>query len=205
MKLKKILIYGNFRKLNFCFLIQLFAIIVSSYGQEQKIPSLILGDSAPALRVSEWLKGKPIEKFEKGKIYVIEFWATWCSPCRAAMPRLSKLSRKYKHKAAFIGVDVYENQIPVAYRKNINQIKDFVDSMGRRMNYAVAIEDSIFMETDWLIASDEQGIPVTFVVNGDGRVAWFGHPMYLHETLPKILKKSWKINKNLAKRSSDSI
>lgn len=39
-----------------------------------------IADPAPSLYVQEWLKGTPIQQFEKGRIYVIEFWATWCKP-----------------------------------------------------------------------------------------------------------------------------
>jgi thiol-disulfide isomerase/thioredoxin len=176
---------------------------VATYGQNDQHAPLNFGDAAPPLRVREWLKGKPIEKFEKDKIYVIEFWATWCRPCKAAMPRLSKLARKYKNKAVFIGIDVYEQQVPLAMRKNRKQIKDFVDSMAHRMNYNVATGDSNFMEAAWLDASGEKGIPNTFVINAEGRVAWIGHPMYLHEILPKILSNGWDINEAIVQRNSD--
>ncbi|MEO8884533.1 MAG: hypothetical protein ABI367_00625, partial [Mucilaginibacter sp.] len=36
-----------------------------------------IGDDVPQLRVKKWLKGTPVEEFEKGKVYVVEFWATW--------------------------------------------------------------------------------------------------------------------------------
>src|SRR5215210_230171 len=72
-------------------------------------PTLKWGDTAPPLKVSKWLKGTPVERFEPGKTYVVEFWATWCGPCKAAMPHLSELAKKYEGKATFIGVDVWEN------------------------------------------------------------------------------------------------
>ena len=67
---------------------------VSTYAQIDQSPSLIIGDPAPSLHVGKWIKGSPIQRFERGKIYVIEFWATWCRPCIAAMPRLSALAGK---------------------------------------------------------------------------------------------------------------
>src|SRR5438045_7958134 len=71
-------------------------------------PTLKWGDVAPPLKLVKWLKGTPVEQFEPGKTYVIEFWATWCGPCKAAMPHLSELAKKYEGKITFIGVDVWE-------------------------------------------------------------------------------------------------
>jgi thiol-disulfide isomerase/thioredoxin len=184
-------------------LLLLFCIDGSVYGQVANSTSVNIGDPAPTLHIREWIKGKAVGKFENNMTYVVEFWATWCAPCKAAMPRLSKLARKYKNKARFIGIDVYEQQVPIADRKKIDQIKAFVDSMGRRMNYTVGIGDSNFMEKNWLAASGYRGIPNTFVINSDGKVAWVGHPMYLREILPKILYNSWDINAEIAKHNSD--
>lgn len=54
----------------------------------QPAVTLKAGDPAPPLKIEKWLKSGPIERFEKGKVYVLEFWATWCPPCIASMPHL---------------------------------------------------------------------------------------------------------------------
>jgi thiol-disulfide isomerase/thioredoxin len=70
------------------------------------------GDAAPTLQVDKWLKGEPTKKFEPGKIYVIECWATWCGPCIASMPHVTKMAAKYKDKGVIvIGVDVWERDL----------------------------------------------------------------------------------------------
>ncbi len=54
-----------------------------------------IGDKAPAMSVEEWLKGEPVNTFESGKVYLVEFWGTWCSPCIANIPHLSEIQKKY--------------------------------------------------------------------------------------------------------------
>ena len=82
----------------------------------------------------------------------------------------------------------------------MNALQAFVDSMGSAMDYSVAAEDSNFMTTGWFNASGVAGIPVAFVVNQEGRVAWIGPPDRLDEVLPKVLNSSLDIEKASAER-----
>ena len=64
---------------------------------------LKVGDKAPAVEVKEWIQGETT--VGAGKPYVIEFWATWCGPCRTSIPHLNELYNKYKGKGlSIIGV-----------------------------------------------------------------------------------------------------
>jgi thiol-disulfide isomerase/thioredoxin len=152
---------------------------------------LNIGDSAPALVVSDWVKGEKIDKFEPGTIYVVEFWATWCGPCRASIPHLTELAHQYKDKGVkFIGVDVWE--------RDITKVKPFLDEMGAKMDYNVALDvvpekgnpDEGVMAKTWLKAAEENGIPTAFVVR-DRQIAWIGHPMDLDAPLAKIVAGNW--------------
>ena len=198
MKRKEFIGLRTFKELNTQLLLLLFTIAFTTYGQEAPPPSLNIGDSAPPLRVSKWIKGIPVERFKKGNVYVVEFWATWCKPCIAAMPHLSALAAEYKDRITILGIDVYEKK-----NTSLKKVKAFVDSMGHRMDYHVAAEDSNFMETGWFDASGSQGIPNSFVVNAEGRLAWIGHPKDLDEVLPKIVNNTWDIKEALAKRNLD--
>jgi thiol-disulfide isomerase/thioredoxin len=167
----------------------------STYAQQHdEITSLNIGDVAPALQFTGWIKGSPIQKFEKGKVYVLEYWATWCKPCKAAMPHLSELARKYRQQVTIIGVDVHELKTTTAER-----VKFFVDSMGRQMDYLVASQDSN-MAAAWFDASGEMGIPKSFVVDADGRIAWIGHPSALAEVLSQIVDGTWDMKQESARR-----
>src|SRR5579883_3528530 len=57
--------------------------------------SLKVGDPAPALKATRWLQGTEVSAFAPRKLYVVEFWATWCGPCVVMMPHLSQLQSEY--------------------------------------------------------------------------------------------------------------
>ena len=64
------------------------------------------GKPAPALALKDWINSKPLTMADlKGKIVVLDFWATWCGPCLAAVPHTNELMKKYADKGVvFIGV-----------------------------------------------------------------------------------------------------
>ena len=93
--------------------------------------TLKVGDAAPKMEVKSFVKGEPVKEFEAGKTYVVEFWATWCGPCKTSIPHLTELQKKYP-EVAFIGVSVSE--------RDQGLVKPFVDEMGDKMAYRVAID-----------------------------------------------------------------
>ena len=143
--------------------------------------TLTVGDPAPKLQVGGWIQGEPVRKFDADHIYVIEFWATWCGPCRVSLPHLNDLWQKFKDKGVIaIGQDVWE--------EDHSAVAPFVKQMGDKMTYRVALDDSSqetngFMLVNWIRAADQIGIPTAFIVNKQGRIAWIGDPMGLNEKL----------------------
>ena len=134
---------------------------------------LNIGDKAPELTVTTWVKGTP-QTLGKGNITVVEFWATWCGPCKQSIPHLSELAHKYKDKVNFVGVSVFESS-PEDYTTKVPaMVKDF----GDKMDYNVATEGpDTFMAKNWMIAAGENGIPAAFLIDQEGKIAWIGHPM----------------------------
>jgi len=163
-------------------------------------PSLKVGDKPPAIQVAHWVKGEPVKSFDKGKVYVVEFWATWCGPCRESIPHLTKLAKKYKDKVTFTGVSVYER--PAGDLPTVNS---FVKTMGDKMDYHVGADDSSgVMGKTWMEAAGQDGIPTAFVVGKDTTIAWIGHPMIgLEEVLDQVVADKFDAKAFAAKQEKD--
>jgi len=128
-----------------------------------------LGDPAPDLNIAEWIKGDSVNiDTESDNIYVVEFWATWCPPCRESIPHLTELQEKFKNdNVVIIGVS----------DEDAATVKPFVEDMGGKMDYHVAVDDGQKTHENYMYAYNQTGIPTAFVVDKQGRIAWYGHPM----------------------------
>ena len=154
---------------------------------------LSVGDPAPAIEVKEFVKGTPVSSLEKGKRYVVEFWATWCGPCRVSIPHLTELQKKHP-EFTFIGVSVWE--------QDQKGVKPFVQQMGDRMAYTVATDDvpegangnEGKMAKAWMQAAGQDGIPTAFLIDRDSTIAWIGHPMGLDQPLEKLAAGTWDVS-----------
>jgi thiol-disulfide isomerase/thioredoxin len=146
---------------------------------------LKVGDPPPPMKIMKWVKGTPVTKFAKGKVYVVEFWATWCGPCRTSIPHITELAKKNK-AVTFAGIDIWEREKGAARMANVTK---FVKEMGAKMGYSVGMEDDAgTMAKTWMSAAGQNGIPAAFVIGKNGRIAWIGHPMELDSVLGPIVK-----------------
>lgn len=138
------------------------------------------GDPAPALSVDSWFKGEMVSGFEPGRVYVVEFWATWCGPCIDSIPHLTHLQHQYKDRVRIIGVSTDSRR---------DDAERFVEEQGDAMDYAVAHDADRSMTDDWMRAAGRNGIPCSFVVDGRGRMVWVGHPRFgLDPVLERVVK-----------------
>jgi thiol-disulfide isomerase/thioredoxin len=160
-------------------------------------PKLSVGDPAPKLQNGRWAQGDPVKGFANDKTYIVEFWATWCGPCRVSIPHLNEVYNKYKDKGlVVIGQDCWEHDESL--------VDPFIKKMGDKMTYRVALDDKNGSETGkmaetWMAAAGQNGIPTAFIVNKDGKVAWIGHPMTLtDDVIDQILDGKYDLKKAAA-------
>ena len=131
----------------------IFAVLMAvspiiAVGQTSHAPVLVLKDlRGRALRLSDY----------KGKVVVLNFWATWCPPCRAEMPDLIRMQREYRSQ----GLQVVGITYPP---EEIAEVRQFVRKLG--VNYPIALgtieTKSLFDETETL--------PLTIVIDREGKV-----------------------------------
>jgi thiol-disulfide isomerase/thioredoxin len=158
-------------------------------AHEASKATLAVGAPAPAFKAGRWVKGTPVQAFKKGQYYVVEFWATWCGPCKMTIPHLTELAKEYQGKVTFIGVDILEEGHGGDPAKADEKVDKFVAGMGATMDYPVCRDTAEgFLEKTWFKAGNFGGIPACYVVDGKGAIAWMGHPMYLNAVLPEVFE-----------------
>ncbi|OIQ96892.1 thiol-disulfide oxidoreductase ResA [mine drainage metagenome] len=95
----------------------------------------------------------------KGKIIILNFWATWCSPCREEMPELSALHTEYRSKNVIVlGIAIDEP----------NAVKTFTQSTP--VSYPVVISENEGMELAGSLGNSKDILPYTVIINTEGTV-----------------------------------
>jgi thiol-disulfide isomerase/thioredoxin len=183
--------------------ILLAAVLVTGVGAQAQ--SLKIGDSAPKLEIAKWVKGTPVKEFAANQVYVVEFWATWCGPCRQSIPHLTELAKQYKGKVTIIGVNSFEVPPGTTSTDYFAAVEAFVKEMGAQMEYSVALDGPEGkMATTWMEAAAQSGIPTAFVVGGDKQILWIGHPMELKPVLDDVLAGKWDVKAARAKAEEEA-
>lgn len=161
--------------------------LTATVGLASIVSAAELGDPAAPLHISDWVKGKPVKlaDLKDKQIAVVEFWATWCPPCRESIPHLTKLQKQFKD-VVFIGVSDEDSAT----------VKKFVVKMGDQMDYTVAVDEDEKTADGYMKAFGINGIPHAFIVNKEGKIVWSGHPMdHLDQALEEIQSGKYDLEK----------
>ncbi len=152
------------------------ALTSGAFGQRGK---LSVGDPAPGLDIDTWIKGEETT-IESGKVYVIEFWATWCPPCRKSIPHLTELQEQYGD-AGLVIIGISDEEV--------GTVRPFVEKMGKRMDYIVATDRRKATNRAWFNRAGLKGIPAAFIVDRDGKLAFIGNPLDPQAQFDSVLSR----------------
>ena len=193
------LVQQSFGKLSRLGLMAIFSFCVfSGFAAEMASAQgdlLTIGSKAPALDIEHWVSDRDggfseVTEFENDKVYIIEFWATWCGPCIRSMPHLAELQDEYADKGV---------QLISVSRESLSKVEKFLkrkvsggdgETYGELTGaYCLTTDPDASVSTDYMRAAGQGGIPTAFIVGKSGVIEWIGHPTYPEGAMDKVLKE----------------
>jgi len=183
---------------------------------------MTIGSVAPPLDVEHWVSDgdgqfKPVTDFKAGRVYIVEFWATWCGPCISSMPHLAETQTAYADKDVQL-ISISDEDLetvetflkrkytPRAPAKNTDaDAKSDADAddesdadddapktYAELTNvYCLTTDPDESVYEDYMLAAGQNGIPTCFLVGKTGLIEWIGHPMRMDEPLAAIVADTW--------------
>jgi thiol-disulfide isomerase/thioredoxin len=167
--------------------------LLSSLARKQKQLTL-RGEVAPEIEIIEWIDQKPVKLSEmRGRVVLLDFWATWCGPCIAAFPHLKKWQQKYEDKGLIIlGLTKYYGSAKgrdVTPEEELKFLREF--KKEHNLNYGFAVSDN----DDNLRSYGVTGIPTTVLIDRRGVIrlvetgSGAGNEAEINATLEKLIQE----------------
>lgn len=146
-----------------------FLIIINSNAQT----NIKVGEKAPEINITHWIKNVPENKNINNKNIVLEFWATWCGPCIAAVPHMNEIQNKFKRD-------------DLIYLSLTDEAVDKVERTLKRVDFQSIVASDIKKKTQIAFGDGKNGLvayPLTVLIDKNGIIKWTGQPNELTEEL----------------------
>ncbi len=161
--------------------------IILTVGNTYAQSNIKVGEQAPEIHITNWIKNIPVDKELKNKYIVLEFWATWCAPCIAAVPHMNKLQQEFHQK------DLY-------YLSMTDESAALIERILKRINFSSIVVTDTTKQTQINFGDGVKGLeafPLTVLINKNGIIEWIGEPQNLNaKIMSKFLSNSLTTNSN---------
>ena len=144
------------RRVPFFLLFVLVLIVNTHCGRNRAEGELAIGSSAPDFRLSD-LRGQEVTLAQyQGKVVILDFWATWCGPCRMSMPLLEKLQKENPSQLKLLAINLEEP---------LDLVRDYIS----RQNF----QSTVLLDSEGKVgrAYQSESIPMQVVIDKKGLIS----------------------------------
>lgn len=138
-----------------------------------------IGKKAQSVKELTYVQGEPVDVECGESVKVVEYWATWCPPCKTAIPELNELWKKLQSEYGEKKVQL----VGITNEKSDKVVPFIEKEMEGKMQYPVALDENNSLASSYPVST----IPAAFVVGKCGTVLWSGHPSGLEPAVRRAL------------------
>ena len=154
--------------------------------------TLHVGDVLAPLHVQEWLRGEPVTTWQPDHVYLVDLWATWCTPCLAGMAHLDALQKRFADDGlVVIGITSQDS-----WGNDLATVRQLLAKRAHEVTYRMAWVapsrsssgdlQGIFVH-EWMRGLGTKSLPMAFLLDGQGRLVWAGNPHLADPVVEKLV------------------
>lgn len=139
----------------------------SAEKQKEEVRKRMVSEPAPLFTLKN-MKGEEVSLAAlKGKVVILDFWATWCGPCKNSFPAMQKAVEKYKNNknVAFLFIDTWESS-----KNPLPEVKKFIEEQNYSFNVLFDLKDPVSKKNEVVASYGAKGIPAKYIVDKEGNI-----------------------------------